>query len=225
MVLEPGHEGPRPGRRQERVVGGDGRQPRIGRRPRPRRVRDDRRRVPPLRRAGGARADHRRADGGAGHRRRHRARGRRAGRCGPPSSPSRCRRTSRRTSGPRTSSCRRATPTRRSRCGRAPPRRTSPTPRSPDSRRRSSTSAAWSGCCRRSRRCSPRSTTTGRSPTGCTTASSTRRWRCRPGCSGWSAPTSARPGSCSRWTPSPGSRMPSSSPRRTGWGRPWSRAR
>ena len=44
------------------------------------------------------------------------------------------------------------------------------------------------------RRSSRRCTTTGRSPTGCTTGSSTPRWRCPPACSGWSARTWAPPG-------------------------------
>ena len=69
----------------------------------------------------------------------------------------------------------------------APPPRTCPTPRSPGSRRPSSTCAASTRCCRPSARSSPRSTTTAPSPTGCTTASTTRRCRCRPACSGWCA--------------------------------------
>ena len=49
------------------------------------------------------------------------------------------------------------------------------------------------GAARRSARSSPRSTTTARSPTACTTASTTTTSRSRPACSGWCAPTSARP--------------------------------
>ena len=44
-------------------------------------------------------------------------------------------------------------------------------------------------------------------------------------CSGWCAPTSAPPASCSPWTPSPASTTPCSSPPPTGWARPSSRAR
>ena len=43
--------------------------------------------------------------------------------------------------------------------------------------------------------------------------------RCRPACSGWCAPTSAPPASCSPWTPSPASTTRCSSPPRTGWAR------
>ena len=55
----------------------------------------------------------------------------------------------------------------------ARPPRTCPTPPSPGSRRPSSTCAASTRCCRRSGRSTPPSTTTARSPTACTTASST----------------------------------------------------
>ena len=48
--------------------------------------------------------------------------------------------------------------------------------------------------------------------------------RCRPASSAWSGPTAARPASCSRWTPSPGSATSCSSPRATDWARPSSRA-
>ena len=75
----------------------------------------------------------------------------------------------------------------------APPRRTCRTRRSPASRRPSSTCAASTRSCTRSGRSTPPSTTTGPSPTASTTASPTATSACRRACSGWCAPTSARP--------------------------------
>ena len=117
-----------------------------------------------------------------------------AGRSAARSSSSRSRRPWRPTSGRPTSSWPGTTPRPPSRCGPAPPPRTCPTPPSPASRRPSSTCAASTRCCRPSGRSTPRSTTTGPSPTGCTTASTTSRCRCRRACSGWCARTSGPPG-------------------------------
>ena len=81
----------------------------------------------------------------------------------------------------------------RSPYARPPPRRTCRTRRSPASRRPSSTCAASTRSCTRSGRSTPPSTTTGPSPTASTTASPTATSASRRACSGWCAPTSARP--------------------------------
>ena len=75
----------------------------------------------------------------------------------------------------------------------APPPRTCRTRRSPASRRPSSTCAASTRSCTRSGRSTPPSTTTGPSPTASTTGSPTATSASRRACSGWCAPTSARP--------------------------------
>jgi hypothetical protein len=111
-----------------------------------------------------------------------------------------------------------------SRCAPRPPPRTCRMHRSPASRRPSSTWSASTTCCTRCARCSPRSTTTARSATACTRASPTPAWRCRRACSAWSAPTSARPASCSPSTPSLASTRWSSSPQASALARRWCRA-
>ena len=104
----------------------------------------------------------------------------------------------------------------RGRCGPARPPRICRTRRSRGSRRPSSTSAASRTSSPPSAACSRRSTTTARSPTACTTASTTTTWRSRRACSGWCDRMSVPPACCSPSTPNPASTARSSSRARTG---------